>query len=300
MRKQFMTLFAKKISMILGLLCATACSLSAQSGYKKAYTLFNAQGKEIGYDELIAGLAAPEVVFIGEIHNCAITHWLELEITRSLYALHGDSLTLGAEMFEADNQLIMDEYMHRTISYERFEEEARLWPNYSTDYYPFVFFAKEHHIPFVATNVPRRYANVVKEKGLAYLDSLSEEARRYLPPLPLRFEAQPEQEGMFGMMHALGKRGAQPEFLAQAQAVKDATMAWFIARNLRHKFLHFNGNFHSDRRGGIIPYLLEYRPGTTLKTVCAVRQEDISQLEEEHLGRADYYICVPEDMSTSY
>ena len=115
--------------MILGLLCATACSLSAQSGYKKAYTLFDAQGKEIGYDELIEGLAAPEVVFIGEIHNCAITHWLELEITRSLYALHGDSLTLGAEMFEADNQLIMDEYMHRTISYERFEEEARLWPN---------------------------------------------------------------------------------------------------------------------------------------------------------------------------
>ena len=258
-----MTLFAKKISMILGLLCATACSLNAQSGYKKAYTLFDAQGKEIGYDELIEGLA-------------------------------------GAEMFEADNQLIMDEYMHRTISYERFEEEARLWPNYSTDYYPFVFFAKEHRIPFVATNVPRRYANVVKEKGLAYLDSLSEEARRYLPPLPLRFEAQPEQEGMFGMMHALGKGGAQPEFLAQAQAVKDATMAWFIARNLRHKFLHFNGNFHSDRRGGIIPYLLEYRPGTTLKTVCAVRQEDISQLEEEHLGRADYYICVPEDMSTSY
>lgn len=300
MEKQSKNMLMKKISIILGLTCVTICCLKAQTDYKKAYTLFDAQGKEISYNELIQGLAAPEVVFIGEIHNCVITHWLELEITRSLYSLHGDSLTLGAEMFEADNQLIMDEYMQRTISYERFEAEARLWPNYSTDYQPVVFFAKEHHIPFVATNVPRRYANVVKNKGLEYLDSLSDEAKRYLPPLPLWFDTQQQQVGMFGMMHALGRGESQPEFLAQAQAVKDATMGWFIAKNLRYKFLHFNGNFHSDRQGGIIPYLLRYRPGTTLKTICAVRQEDISQLEKEHIGRADYYICVPQDMSTSY
>ena len=41
----------------------------------------------------------------------------------------------------------------RKISYDRFEAEARLWDNYSTDYYPVVFFAKEHGIPFIATNI---------------------------------------------------------------------------------------------------------------------------------------------------
>ena len=100
--------------------------------------MFNAEGKEIGYDELIEALAQPDVVFIGEIHNCCITHWLEYEITRSLYAIHKEKLMLGAEMLEADNQLILDEYMSRAISYDRFEAEARLWDNYSTDYAPFV------------------------------------------------------------------------------------------------------------------------------------------------------------------
>lgn len=104
--------------------------------------MFDADGKEIGYDELIEALVQPDVVFIGEIHNCCITHWLEYEITRSLYAIHKDKLMMGAEMFEADNQLILDEYMHRLISYDRFETEARLWDNYSTDYSPFVFLQK--------------------------------------------------------------------------------------------------------------------------------------------------------------
>lgn len=275
-------------------------SLNAQNGYKKAYTLFDAEGKEISYQEMIEGLAQADVAMIGEIHNCVITHWLELEISQSLYAIHGNKLMMGAEMFESDNQLLINEYMNRIISYNSFEDEARLWPNYSTDYYPFVYFAKENNIPFIATNVPRRYANMVKNKGLQQLDSLSDEAKQYIPKLPIRFTPSEQQHQMMGMMHALGKGSSNPDYLEQAQAIKDATMGWFIAKNIKHKFLHFNGNFHSDFHGGIIPYLLEYRPGTTIKTICAVRQKDISQLGEENKGRADYYICVPENMTSSY
>jgi len=44
---------------------------------------------------------------------------------------------LGAEMFESDNQLIMDEYMTGKIkNLKNFEDEAKLWPNYQTDYKP--------------------------------------------------------------------------------------------------------------------------------------------------------------------
>ena len=282
------------------LLCSIGVAAFAQKGYKRAYTLFNAEGKEIGYDELIEALAQPDVVFIGEIHNCCITHWLEYEITRSLYAIHKEKLMLGAEMLEADNQLILDEYMSRAISYDRFEAEARLWDNYSTDYAPFVFFAKENKIPFIATNVPRSYANVVKDNGLQYLDSLSNEAKRYLPPLPIQFTYKEEEGGAFALMQMMGKSKGNQEYLAQAQAIKDATMGWFIAHNIKDKFLHFNGNYHSDFKGGIIPYLLQYRPGTTIKTVCSVRQESIDQLDEENKGRADFYICVPEDMTSTY
>ena len=165
-----------------------------------------------------------------------------------------------------------------------------------------LFRSKEHGIPFVATNIPRRYANSVKNKGIEVLDSLSDEAKRYIAPLPVPFEYnEKESEAAFSMMNMLGgKQSGDNRKLAQAQAVKDATMGWFIAHNMKDKFLHINGNYHSDFKGGIIPYLLRYRPGTKVVTVTSVRQESIHQLDEENKDRADFYICVPEDMVNSY
>lgn len=97
-----------------------------------------------------------------------------------------------------------------------------------------------------------------------------------MPPLPVSFTYKEEEQGAFALMHMMGKSKGNAEYLAQAQAIKDATMGWFIARNMKSKFLHFNGNYHSDFQGGIIPYLLQYRPGTTIKTVvrCARRVSD--------------------------
>lgn len=291
---------------LIPILC-TVLLLAGGSGFLRAqspqaYTLFDKQGKEVSYQRMIERLADCDVVFFGENHNCPIAHWMELNVARSLYERHGDKLTIGEEMMESDNQLILDEYMKRQISYDRFEAEARLWDNYATDYYPVVFFAKENHIPFIATNVPRRYANVVKNSGLAYLDSLSDEAKRYLPPLPIPFKYDEEKSNeAFGMMQLMGgKTGGDSRKLAEAQAIKDATMAWFISKNLTHKFLHINGSYHSDNQGGIIPYLLQYRPGTTVGVITTVRQESVDKLDEENLGRADFYICVPEDMTTTY
>ncbi len=267
----------------------------------EAYKLYDHAGKEITYQSFIKALSEPDVVFIGEMHNCVVTHWLELKILQSLHAIHGEKLEVGMEMFEADTQLIIDEYLNNIISGDRFEEEARIWPNYSTDYAPIVYYVKDNRLPLIATNVPRRYANVVKNRGMAYLDSLSSDAKHYLPPLPIRYVANANAASGFALMGLMGKsKGADPERMAQAQAIKDATMGWFIAKNLHGKFLHFNGSYHSDTQEGIIPYLLQYRPGTTFTTIRAVRQEDISYLEDDYKGLADYYICVPEDMNTSY
>lgn len=269
----------------------------------EAYRLFDNSGRPVTFDEMADSLSRADVVFIGENHNCPISHWMELEITKAMHRAHGSSLTIGEEMMEADNQLLLDEYMGRAIEYDRFEAEARLWDNYSTDYYPVVFYAKENRIPFVATNIPRRYASVVKNRGLEALDSLSDEAKRYIAPLPIPFSFDHEKsEAAFGMMQALGGRtSGDMERLAQAQAVKDATMAWFISRNMdSRKFLHINGSYHSDNRDGIVPYLLRYKPRTKVATVTSVRQEDITTLDPDNLGRADFYIAVPEEFPTSY
>lgn len=276
-----------------------AMAVSAQRA-PEAYRIYDAKGKTTDFATMIKTAGESDVVFFGEIHNCAMSHWMELKVLEALADKH-KSTKVGMEMLEADNQLIIDEYAKGIISSDRFEDECRLWPNYSTDYEPLVYYAKSHHLPLIATNVPRRYASAVKENGLACLDSLSAEAKCYLPPLPIKYVENENAQSGFALMGIIGK-GANPEQMAQAQAIKDATMGWFIAKNLKRgeHLIHFNGTFHSDANGGIIPYLQQYRPGTTVCNIRAVRQEDVSKLEDDYAGLADFYICIPEDMQMSY
>ena len=278
-----------------------APSLWAQPN-PEAYRLYDGEGKPVEFATMMADLARQDVVLVGEMHNCVICHWMERRILQSLHAVHGARLAVGMEMLEADNQLIIDEYQRGLITANRYEAEVRLWPNYETDYAPLADYAVEHSLPLVATNVPRRYANAVKNHGLAVLDSLSDEARRYLPPLPIDCHAN-EQMGeamsLMGMMG--GGKSANPEWMGQSQALKDATMAWNIARwKESHVVVHFNGNYHADGGEGIPAYLKQYWPGVRCKNLYSVRQEDISTLETDYLGKGDYYLCVPNDMPTSY
>lgn len=122
-----------------------------------------------------------------------------------------------------------------------------------------------------------------------------------MAPLPIHFEYnEDESKEAFGMMSMLGQKGNNMQYMSQAQAIKDATMAWFIAKNIKQKFVHINGSYHTDFKGGIIPYLLRYKPNTNIVTIVSVRQEVIDMLDEENKGRADFFICIPEDMVTSY
>lgn len=268
---------------------------------KKAYTLLDAKGKEVRYSDMVKKLGEQDVVFFGEIHNCPIAHWMEYEVIKDLYARHKERLMIGAEMFEADNQLVLDEYLGGVIPAERFKKELKLWPNYDTDYVKVVEFAKKNRIPFVATNVPRRYANIVSKGGFAVLDSLSEEARKYIAPLPIDYVPNERVDRYFSSMKMPGMKADTTGNLSCSQAVKDATMGWFIAQNLKSsKLVHLNGSFHSDARLGIITYLNQYRPGLKIGTVTVVRQDQIDRLDKENEGLADFYICVPKDMTKTF
>ncbi len=265
---------------------------------KAAYKVFTSDGKPSDYTEMVKALGKADIVFIGETHNCPVAHWLEYEITKDLCKKKG--FAVGAEMFETDNQLLIDEYLSGIIDSDKFEKEAKLWDNYYTDYYPLLSFAREKGIRFIATNVPRRYASFVKDKGLEALEGLSEEAKALMAPLPIAFDESSENAEMFGFMQMMGGSSASKSHFAEAQALKDATMAWSIAQNFERKFVHYNGNYHSDNRGGIIPYLEKYLPGKSISTVCCIRQDEIKKLDEENLHRADFIIVVPTDFTMSY
>ena len=278
-------------------------SLTALVSYaqpKPAYSIFTADGKQIDYGKMLKTLQDADIIFIGETHNCPVAHWMEYEITSDIIQKSPKGLTLGAEMFETDNQLLVDEYTRGLISSDKFEAEAKLWDNYWTDYSSLLYLAREHKLRFVATNVPRRYASLVKDNGLEALGNLPDAAKSLMAPLPIPFDAQSQDAAMFGFMQMMGGKGSANSHFAEAQAIKDATMAWFISRNFDRKFIHYNGNFHSDNRGGIIPYLEQYLPGKKIATVCSVRQDNINSLDKENRSRADFIIVAPTDFPMSY
>ncbi len=286
---------------ILLLTVVIAMALSANSQSPAAYKIFDSQGNQVSFAQMIKTLNGADVVFFGEEHNNPISHWLELEVTKALYRKHEQKLVMGAEMFEADVQLIVNEYLQGFIREKDVRLEARVWPNYPTDYRPLLEFAKKHDLQFIATNIPRRYANLVYRRGLKALDSLSAAAKKYIAPLPIAFDSTLECYSF--MIHNaihMGMPGSTK--LAEAQAIKDATMAYFISKNYRPGwlFLHFNGSYHSDNHQGIVWYLRRYKPSLKVLTITTVDQKNLKSLKQEYKGRADFIIVVPNDMTKTY
>ncbi|HDZ40238.1 MAG TPA: iron-regulated protein [Bacteroidetes bacterium] len=269
---------------------------------KPAYILFDNAGKETSYAKLIEDASKADIVFYGELHNDPVSHWLELEITRDLYGLKGAGLILGAEMFERDDQLVLNEYLDNLYDADKFEPETKLWKNYKTDYRPLLEFAKENDLLFIATNIPRRYASMVSRSGFEILDSLSDEAKKYIAPLPPLYDS--ELKGYRDMLNMEGGNGMSHvnENLPKAQAIKDATMACSILEHWKEgkTFIHYNGSYHSRNFEGIIWYLRQARPDLNIVTVETVIQEDISELEEANTGIASYVVAVPESMTKTY
>ncbi|MBN2894065.1 MAG: ChaN family lipoprotein [Bacteroidales bacterium] len=287
-----------KIKLVL---IALLITFGANAQNLSAYKIFDKSGNEVDYTTMINDLSDAEFVFFGELHNNPISHWLELNVTKSLYEIKKENLVLGAEMFESDNQVIFDEYQQGIILEKNFEEEMRLWPNYETDYKPIVNFAIENNVHFVATNIPRRYANVVFKQDFAGLDNISHEAEKFIAPLPIKWD--PEVACYKEMIEGMqGMGGHGNETIAKAQAIKDATMAHFILKNWDkgNLFLHFNGSYHSDNHEGICWYIYQEKPKAKIMTITTVLQSDVSVLEEDYKNTADYIICVPEDMTTTY
>lgn len=263
---------------------------------KTPFVLYNSKGKKVSYKKMIRVLAQNDIVLFGEYHNNAIAHWLQLSVTKDLFEKR--KLTLGAEMFEQDNQKVLNDYLQGKINAKGFDTLARLWKNYPTDYAPLVNFAKENNIPFTATNIPRKYAALVSKKGFTGLDSLTAQEKSWMAPLPMAYD--PELPGYKNMVAMMGGHGG--ENLPKAQASKDATMAHFIVTTQvpGSLFIHYNGSYHSENYEGIGWYLAKNNPLLKIKTITTVSQKNIHNLEAENLNKAHYIICVDADMTNTY
>lgn len=273
---------------------AYALTFTLMAQDKPAYILYNSKGKKIKYAKMVRALTQADIILFGEYHNDPIAHWLQLQVTRDLNTK--TKLVLGAEMFETDTQEHLDAYLKDDLDVEALDTLGRMWSNYRTDYAPIVDFAKAHQLSVVATNIPRRYATRLFRHGLASLDDLTDLEKSWIVPFPFPFDLTlPSYQNMLEMA------GGNENF-PRAQAIKDATMAHFILKNYTEgdTFLHLNGSFHSDNKEGIIWYLKQERPELSYTNITTVLQDDIEKLDAEYIGKADFIICVPSDMTRTH
>lgn len=263
---------------------------------KLAYQLFDKKGKKVTFEKVVKASLKTEVVLFGEFHNNPICHWLQLELTKEVASK--SKIVLGAEMIEADNQKQLNAYIKDEINQKQLDSTARLWVNYKTDYKPLVDFSKANKLPFIATNIPRRYASIVHKKGFEALETLTEEEKSWMAPLPMPYDK--NLPGYTQMMTMMGEH-TSPN-MPKAQASKDATMAHFIIKNRQPNsvFIHFNGSFHSDNFDGINWYLRKYQPEIKIVTIATVEQNEVSTLEKEHVNKADFILVIDAEMTKTY
>jgi len=301
----------KNALLLLSFLSLTPLIISAQRSSKNAeaknaaiiasnpqpYIIYNSEGEIESFNSIVKAALETDVVLFGELHDNPIVHWLQYLLTLEL-DIEMQDLVLGAEMFETDDQLPLNEYLSGVINLSKLEGNTRVWPNFKTDYLPLVNYAKDNDHKFIATNVPRRYASFVYHNGLDTLKHLSDKAKSFLPPLPIAYD------GNLGcykeMLEMSGGHGG--ENLPKSQALKDACMAHNILINIPSNgvFIHYNGAFHSKNKEGITWYLLNENPDLKIMTIDATEQEIIDELEEERIGIADFIIVTPLSLTKTH
>ncbi len=263
----------------------------------RAFRLVDGQGDEVSFREWMDRASSADIIFFGELHDDPIGHWLQLRLTRALHRRKGDSLELGAEMFEAPDQLILDEYLNGNVRMKDLKRTAKLWDNFGTDYRPLLEFAKKEDLQFLASNVPRRYASLVHRRGIQALDSLSKEAYHYMAE-DFEFDSTlSSYRRIMKMGHGNGER------IAQAQALKDATMAERILSRYDEGecFLHYNGSFHSDAHEGIVHYIQKERSELDVLVISSIRVENLDAPKSVQWNRkGDLNLLVPSDMTSTH
>lgn len=265
----------------------------------EAYQFFTDKGKRIELKDVLKDAKDVDALFFGELHNNSIGHWLQLQVLKGLQA-QNPNLVVGSEIFEREDQLNLDEWFSGKITESNFESEANLWKNYNTDYRPILRYAKEKGLQFIATNVPRKYASLVSKSGLSALDSLSPQAKTYFAKLPVEVDmSMPGYVAMKDMMH--GASG-NSDFMIQAQALKDATMAESLFTPLQEgkQIYHINGSYHSKDGEGILWYLKREFPDLKVLDIHMVTQDQLEKLDGSNSKAGEIILVLPSDSHTTY
>lgn len=285
-----------KFSVVFLFICLMTFSIFGQAD-EATYRVYDAKGNSVSLTQVIEAIGQNDVVFLGEYHDDAVAHALQFEIFKSAIEKYSSNrkITLSLEMFESDVQIVLNEYLADLITEKKFLDDSRPWGNYKTDYRPLVELAKEKKFDVIAANAPRRYVNMVSRGGREKLDSLSAEAKSFLPPLPYQKASEAYSNKFKALMGGSPESSMGLDNILDAQSLWDAGMAYAIAQSLlKNKgelVIHLNGGFHTEKRLGTVEHLLHYKKDAKALVITMRYEEDFQNFnKEKHTDTGDFVI----------
>lgn len=209
-----------------------------------------ADGRMVDFGEMVADFNTARLIFIGELHDNAAHHSLQLDVIRELH-LSGSKVSIGLEMFRRESQPFLDRWVAGTLDLLTFMQVYRDNWTIPWDYYSAIFlYARNNGIPLIALNAPREIIQKVYREGFA---ALSPDELRTLPKgiscrvdrpymdfIRRNFVWHSADESMF-------------QFFCEAQLLRNKVMAeqlaGYLHRRPERKVVVLTGVGHAMRRG---------------------------------------------------
>jgi uncharacterized iron-regulated protein len=284
----------KKQSFLFLCLIAMTFSTFGQAN-PEHYRIYDAKGNPATFAQIIETAGQNDVIFLGEMHDDSVGHALQFEIFKAAVEKYGSNrpITLSLEMFERDVQMVVNEYLADLITEKKFLDDSRPWGNYKTDYRPLVELAKEKKYSVIAANAPRRYVNMVSRGGREKLNSLSEEARSFLPPLPYAQASEAYSKKFKALMGNAPEAQMGINNILDSQSLWDAGMAYNISQKMVENglIIHLNGAFHTENRLGTVEHLLKYKPQAKVLVVTLRYETDFKNFDKmKHTDLGDFVV----------
>ncbi|QDR78992.1 ChaN family lipoprotein [Sporomusa termitida] len=272
-----------------------------------ACQIYTAGGQQVTGEALAALINHYDVLAFGEYHDDAVLHALELELLQQAFKKQ-PQLAISLEMFERDVQEYLDEYLSGRITEQEFLARSRPWKNYQEAYRPLVEFAGVNSLPVIAANIPRALAAQYAQTGS--LADVPAAAGRYLPQVHLAPAGEYRQRFMAYMTEAAtrARMPVAPDKLDnyyKAQCLKDDTMAESIVNFLQlhpdFKIIHYQGDFHSRGRLGVVEKLQLLNPALKVAVITPVyttNREELPELLVQYRNAGDILVFLDRDSKT--
>ncbi len=263
---------------------------------KPLLTVYSArEKKEVGFGQMIDGLASADIVCVGEQHDSVMDHHVQLMVIKGLFALD-ERTGVGMEMFQRPFQKAIDRYIAGSIGEEAFLEDTDYQKRWGFDwalYSPIVHFCRNNGLPLAGLNIGNELRARVSKDGHA---KLTDDERKQIGEVDFNVKAHRDYHfPRLGQMHGGATTPKdQQERMYQVMTVWDEYMAdsavKFLTERKLRRVVVLAGGGHIERFFGIPDRAARRLKGGTVRTVRVVSGGSLEGVTKD--PQADFVVLM--------